>query len=83
MISFVIGSAYTFLLMGGCFLVVYKVLQYSNHPGIGRVARKEAARKKTSPSGGVIMPKTQEEIDNEANEELQAQLALLEDLNRG
>jgi hypothetical protein len=72
--SFVGGCLFTLLLAGGCLWLSYRTLQYREETGLRRERRLREHSEKALPvpSGGVIRPKTRDQIENERNEELQA-----------
>ena len=80
-IYFIAGCLFSLLLTGACLFVSYKVLQYKEDTDIRRSEKAKAILKRSvpSPSGGVIRPKTTQQIAEERNEELDAFKELLSD----
>lgn len=80
-ISFIAGSIFSLLVAGGCLWLSYKVLQFKEETEIRREEKRKKLIKRPISSGGVIRPKTQEEVDNQNSEELKAFADLLRDPN--
>lgn len=78
-ISFIAGCIFTLFLVAGCLFLSAKLVQFKEDAEIRREVKKKKLQPKTTPSGGVIKPKTYTEIENAANEELQAFTAILND----
>lgn len=71
-ISFIAGCLFTLLLLAGCLFLSYKVLDYRESSEIRRTQKERAVRPIRVPTGGVIKPKTFQEMENDKNEELKA-----------
>ena len=82
-VSFIAGSIFSLLIAGGCLWLSYKVVQFKEDTEVRREEKRKKLMKRPVPEGGVIKPKTQEQIDNENSEELKAFADLLRDPNTG
>lgn len=78
-IAFMVGSIFTLGLSLGCLYLVYKMLEYKETTDIRREEKIKNNRVKNNPApeGGVIRPKTFEQLAEENDEYAKAVSALL------
>lgn len=71
---FIAGCLFSLVLVAICLLVSYKVIDFKENIEVRREDKQRKIRRNNTPipDGGVIRPKTYEELENDKNEELQA-----------
>ncbi len=83
-LAFVSGCLFTLLLAGGCLALSYRVLEYKETTGVRRTEKAREVRRKNAPvpDGGVLSPKTLDELALENDQGVRAAEEVLSGLYR-